>query len=127
MRRFVVITTSVNGLHRWPGGQPDYLDLRHRHNFTVCAKLEVSHNEREIEIITVQDRINRYFPAIFQLKDGQIEFGARSCETIAEELINWLHSIYPSCPRLSVEILEDGILGAYLEQAYMQGAAIDES
>jgi len=52
MTAFVVIETSFEALHRWEGarGKEVYLAHDHRHMFVVQLKIQVRHNDREIEI-----------------------------------------------------------------------------
>lgn len=107
MKREVLTYNEVQGFHYYPNSPVGvgYLSHVHRHIFVIRARAEVSHNEREIEIITEQDKIE----SKLEEKYGRpCVFGSMSCESIAEWLLNEL-------PELSyVEVLEDGYGGAAL-------------
>lgn len=107
MKREICTYNELQGFHFYPDASDGigYLSNLHRHVFVIKARAQVSHNEREIEIITEQNVI-----------EGKLEekygmpcmFGSMSCESIAEWLLNEL-------PELSyVEVLEDGYGGAAL-------------
>ena len=107
MKREICTYNDIQGFHFYPNAPSGvgYLSNLHRHVFVIKARAQVSHNEREIEIITEQNVI-----------EGKLEekygrpcmFGSMSCESIAEWLLNEL-------PELSyVEVLEDGYGGAAL-------------
>jgi hypothetical protein len=107
MKREICTYNELQGFHFYPDAPTGvgYLSNLHRHVFVIKARAQVSHNEREIEIITEQNVI-----------EGKLEekygrpcmFGSMSCESIAEWLLNEL-------PELSyVEVLEDGYGGAAL-------------
>lgn len=107
MKREICTYNEIQGFHFYPDAPSGvgYLSNVHRHVFVIKARAQVSHNEREIEIITEQNVI-----------EGKLEekygrpcvFGSMSCESIAELLLNEL-------PELSyVEVLEDGYGGAAL-------------
>lgn len=107
MKREICTYNEVQGFHYYPNSPVSvgYLSHVHRHIFVIKARAEVSHNEREIEIITEQDKIE----SKLEEKYGRpCVFGSMSCESIAEWLLNEL-------PELSyVEVLEDGYGGAAL-------------
>lgn len=107
MKREIITFNEIQGFHFYPNAPSGvgYLSNIHRHVFVIRARAEVSHNEREIEIITEQNIIEETlkkeygYPCIF---------GPMSCESIAEWLLGQL-------PELSyVEVLEDGYGGAAL-------------
>jgi len=107
MKREVLTYNEVEGFHFYPGAPVGvgYLSNVHRHVFVIKCKAEVTHNEREIEIITEQNRIAATIADGF---GSPAKFNAMSCESIAEWLLNAL-------PELTyVEVLEDGYGGAAL-------------
>jgi hypothetical protein len=105
MRKCIVTCNSVEGYHRWPGAPKclDFLFQRHRHVFKIQCRFEVTDGDREIEIFTQQQEIQR---AIHDNFGAPAEFGAMSCEYIAQ----WLYDLYPAC--VYCEVLEDGFGGA---------------
>lgn len=107
MKREVLTYNAIQGFHRWPDATRNvaYLASGHRHLFIIRCRAEVTHNEREIEINTEQDKIER---AIKEQFGDPCKFNDMSCESIAEWILNAL-------PELSyVEVLEDGYGGAAL-------------
>ncbi len=107
MKREVLTYNEVQGFHFYPDAPVGvgYLSHIHRHVFVIRARAQVSHNEREIEIITEQNVIEEKLKINF---GEPCVFGSMSCESIAEWLLNEL-------PELSyVEVLEDGYGGAAL-------------
>ena len=107
MKREICTYNELQGFHFYPDASDGigYLSNLHRHVFVIKARAQVSHNEREIEIITEQNVIQ----GKLEEKYGRpCMFGSMSCESIAEWLLNEL-------PELSyVEVLEDGYGGAAL-------------
>jgi len=108
MKKLIVVSLLVEGLHKWqdcPLPEVYFLVNLHRHVFHIKAKKEVTHNNRDIEIILFKKSITEY---LNNKKEGSfIYFGNMSCEMIAQELI--LQFDLYSC-----EVLEDGENGAEL-------------
>lgn len=104
MKIEVITYNIIQGFHHYPNAPKfcEYLKERHRHLFHITCKFLVSHNNREIEINEMQNKIEKYLKAKF----GNIcEFGKRSCEDIAQELLNEFE-----CSEVTV--LEDNYGGA---------------
>ncbi|MBP6424146.1 MAG: hypothetical protein KA278_00335 [Flavobacterium sp.] len=102
LNKKIIINLQVEGLHQWkdcPIKEVDFLKDRHRHIFHICIKKTVSHNDRDIEIIYLKREVLNY------LGTQPIEFGNKSCETIAEELLKEFDADY-------VSVLEDNENGA---------------
>lgn len=107
MKREVITYNEIQGFHKYPDAPAGvgYLSYKHRHVFIIRTRSEVTHNEREIEVITLQQKIENCLAKEF---DWPCQFGDMSCESIAE----WLLA---KMPQLSyVEVLEDGYGGAAL-------------
>jgi len=101
MRRYIKISLQVEGIHCWNEADKTehtkYLQYPHRHIFHITVEKEVSHNNREIEIISFKKYLLEYIQgSIF--KDNRI-LGS-SCEDIAEDILKRFN-----CSR--VEVLED--------------------
>lgn len=95
----VVVTFAVPGFHYWPGA-PDsvaFLRDRHRHVFWFKCWKRVSHDNRDIEIITLKNEIQAW------AQHG--EFGSSSCEQLARFAVDRFG--LTAC-----EVLEDGENGA---------------
>lgn len=113
----VISTFRLNGFHAWKGAPPElsYLSVRHRHLFTFRLEARVGHDDRQIEFHQLQ-RAGRFFVQELFARGGnagELEFGARSCEMIAAELLQrmtkegWLLS--------AVEVWEDDECGGRVE------------
>lgn len=105
-KKFVICAVQVPGFHRWENAPDDprfaFLRDRHRHMFHIRMDFEVSHGDREIEIINQEEWIKRVLDCHY---GTPCEFGGMSCEDIAVALLNDLHAY-------SCEVLEDGYGGA---------------
>lgn len=108
MRQQIVITLQVEGLHHWPGcdiPEVDFLNFPHRHVFWIKAWKEVSHADRDIEFIVLKREMQVWL--LNWTTPRGIDFGPKSCEMIAEMLIDKFN--LAAC-----EVLEDNENGAYL-------------
>lgn len=106
LRKLVVIRLQVEGIHCWPNCDVrgvEYLRNPHRHMFHIEAHKEVSHNDREIEIIMLKRIVSEYLESF----DGN--FYAMSCEDIAEDLLNRFDFEF-------VQVLEDNENGAIVKK-----------
>lgn len=105
---------QIEGFHRWKEAPEDvsYLRHDHRHMFHAEVFIEVSHNDREVEIITLQHKAKRYFDDLGSYHQGYeaLQFGNQSCETLAERLGTRL--IEESYAVTLVTVLEDNENGA---------------
>lgn len=108
LKTFIVCTLQVSGVHRWAGckdAQVSYLANLHRHQFFIKVKKQVSHLDREIEIISFKTKISNYLRKYYNGLLCLHNFGNRSCEQIATELLE--HFELDEC-----EVLEDNENGA---------------
>ena len=99
----IVVRLQYEATHSWPECPIEavkFLKDPHRHIFHIKAYKDVSHSDREIEIIIFKREIMFHLDMNFK---G--DFGTRSCEDIALYLINEFS--LSSC-----EVLEDGENGA---------------
>jgi hypothetical protein len=82
----VFCTLQFSATHCWPDCPFDdvaFLRDPHRHVFHIKAYKQVSHTDRDVEFIRLKMAIERYL----QFKYVVGDFGAKSCEMLAEELI----------------------------------------
>ena len=103
MRRQVVVTLKVEGVHAWPDcplSEVEFLKHPHRHMFHIKAIKNVNHGDRDIEIIMLKRKIESHLETNYS---GN--FKSMSCEHIAEYLID-VFDLY------ACEVLEDGENGA---------------
>lgn len=120
--RYIFITSSFEGLHRYPDAPDDvaYLRNSHRHIFGLKIKVEVKHNDRELEFIRLQHKVNTYLDA--KMDDNHVwNLGRRSCEDVAQELLEFLRKEYGTGfiddRWMSVEVNEDGFCGAVVDNS----------
>lgn len=102
MKKEIIINLQVEGLHHWPECDIDevwFLKNKHRHIFYITLIKEVGHNDRDIEIIKLKREIKQY------LGVEPINFGRKSCEDIAEDLLTQFNAN-------TVIVLEDNENGA---------------
>ena len=97
LTRTVDVSFHQPGFHKWPEAPEEvsFLRNKHRHDFWVKVTVEVPHNERAVEFITLQNiamahflslaaKISHSGPGVGSTHD--VDFGNQSCETLAEEL-----------------------------------------
>lgn len=107
MTKYIVVKLVVEGIHCWPEcpiEEVKFLREPHRHLFHIRASKEVSHNDRDIEIIKLKRDIRAYLWETYG--DGrQCQFDRMSCEDLAEEILKEFNCEV-------VEVLEDNENGA---------------
>lgn len=121
----VFCTLQIEGIHAWPGCPFDevaYLRDPHRHLFHIKAWKKVTHSDRDVEFIMLKHMIEHYFLTHYRqtvvgptnhgnvtiIKQEVCVFGSKSCEMIAQELIE--HFDLSRC-----EVSEDNENGAIVE------------
>ena len=114
---FIQIGAQVDGLHHWPGAEApeEYLGTPHRHLFVVTVKLQVFHDDREVEINAAARWLSALLPTLTDAPrtgDGPIDFGALSCERLAARIAEALQQRHGTDRGITVTVLEDGLLGA---------------
>ena len=109
MKISVVTCNNLEGFHRWPGAPErcGFLAARHRHVFVIVCEFPVTDADREIEIFTRQQEVQRL---VAEQYGAPAEFGAMSCEHIAL----WVMERFPGCEKCTV--LEDGAGGAVVRR-----------
>ena len=106
----VIVNLQYEAFHNWQGVKevlPDQPELhflfdRHRHIFHIKAEKEVSHSDRDVEIIWFKRQIQDYLETTYG-RPGELK--SKSCEMLAEEILKQF-----DCK--SVEVLEDNENGA---------------
>ncbi len=116
----VFCTLHLEGTHSWPNcpyDEVDYLRDTHRHIFHIKAHKLVTHSDRDVEFIMLKHRIEAYLLTEYgreithesgwTICDNKriCEFGAMSCEMIAENLLDTFDLI-------QCEVSEDGENGS---------------
>lgn len=112
----VFATTDVVGFHRWPTAPDEvyYLRATHRHKFGIRVELSVVENDREVEFHLLRRKLEAIVWVGADIIDGtaEIDFGARSCESMAHYIMDWLRHDFPDRHVYSVTVDEDGENGA---------------
>ena len=113
-KRMIKVPFIVEGTHRYPAAGTDpaladvaYLANEHLHYFHFYVSIEVFHNDRCIEF----QQFRRYCEALYRGKKLIADY--KSCEMLAEELIEEIASHYPGRDMI-VAVYEDNINGCIL-------------
>ena len=118
--RYIKVSFQKEGVHMFPGADKDpryatgdwddvsFLGYPHRHIFHFYVTVGVEHNDRDIEFIQLKRELERVYG------NEELQLNHRSCEMIAEELINYIEEHYPDRP-VRVEVYEDNENGAILD------------
>lgn len=105
MKTLIIVSLQFESTHWWadcPFKEVEFLKSPHRHIFHIKCTKEVSHDDREIEIIMFKREVENHLKEKFN--NG---FMWMSCEMISRYLI-WVFGLY------SCEVLEDWENGALL-------------
>ena len=103
MKTTVIIKLQYEALHNWPKvtevlpdiPQIHFLKYPHRHIFHITLEKEVTHSDRDVEIILFKQAVLEHLNEKY---NGNL--GAMSCEMLAQYLLE-----YYDCSM--VEVLED--------------------
>lgn len=116
LKKEIYCSLSVDATHNWEN-IPDtfalkdvqFLKFPHRHMFGIKAYKIVNHNDRDLEFIHLKREIDYYlYNKYFHNEQKNLQFGSKSCEMLAEELIEKFQ--LSKC-----EVDEDGENGCILE------------
>jgi hypothetical protein len=109
---FINVQTKIEGVHRWENAPDKVSFLRnlHRHLFNVSVKLEVTHNDRDIEFFILKNDIENFFennyPKFHPEMIRLFNFDKLSCEHISEDLRIFIKDKYKK-EKVEIEIRED--------------------
>ena len=106
-QRSIWVTFNKEGVHMYPGADSDpklatgdwddvsFLGIPHRHIFHFRVRIEVFHNDRDIEFIQFKRWLERLYNGQ-GASDGEVlVLNHRSCEMIADELYEKISDKYP--------------------------------
>jgi hypothetical protein len=122
IRRWIEVTFQREGIHKYPAALTDpnlatgdeydvsFLGYPHRHMFHFRVRINVEHNDRDIEFI----QFKRWLEGLYSSQQNILQLDYKSCEMIAEELIAKTAERYPGRDMV-VEVSEDGENGAVLQ------------
>lgn len=112
--RFIEVTFQKEGIHKYPAALTDpmlkdveFLGHPHRHMFHFRVRVSVAHNDRDIEFILFKRELQTLYNGIYDID-------YKSCEMLAEELIEYVAMNYPG-RYIEVGVSEDGENGAVLK------------
>ena len=110
MHKRIFVTWQKEGIHQYPGAPKgvEFLQYPHRHMFHFKVEIDVFHDDREIEFILFKRELEGLHA------DGILELDHKSCEMMAESLINYIEEYYPD-RATKVEVYEDNENGAIVQ------------
>jgi len=113
IERYIEVTFQKEGIHKYPAALDDpnlknvqFLGYPHRHMFHFRVRVSVNHNDRDIEFILFKRELESLYNGIYDID-------YKSCEMLAEELIEYIKMNYPGRV-VEVGVSEDGENGAIL-------------
>ena len=111
--RMVIVAFQREAVHCWPDapGEQGWLAYPHMHNFRIEVKLEVAHNDREVEFFAFRDELSAQWDDGVVQQSAHHERPAWSCEKLAEQLADWIQLKYPE-RFVEVGVWEDKDFGA---------------
>jgi uncharacterized protein YqgQ len=111
----VWVTWQKEGIHKYPAAATDsrlaavsFLANEHRHIFHFKVKLEVFHDDREVEFILLKRELEELY------NKGTLQLNFMSCEMIAKELLDYVKQYYPNRD-CTIDVSEDNENGCTLE------------
>lgn len=112
--RWIEVSFQKEGIHKYPAALTDerlkdvsFLGHPHRHMFHFYVKLEVFHDDRDVEFILFKRELEALY-------GSKLELDYKSCEMLAEELIKYIRKHYPD-RKVVVSVYEDDENGAIVE------------
>ena len=104
-KRSIWVTFTKEGIHKYPAAIDDpklatgdwddvsFLGYPHRHIFHFRVRIQVFHNDRDIEFIQFKRWMERLYSSS---SDGEVlVLDYKSCEMIADDLYNEISNKYP--------------------------------
>lgn len=119
-KRWIEVPFIKEGKHKYPGadtdpklatGGPDdvsFLGHDHFHYFYFTVKIEVFHNDRDLEFI----QFRRWLESLYSEHTLTLDY--KSCEMMAEDLFEKISNRYPGRDAV-ISVAEDNINRAVLE------------
>jgi len=132
-QRSIWVTFKKEGIHKYPAALDDpklatgdwddvsFLGYPHRHIFHFRVRIEVSHNDRDIEFIQFKRWLERLYSgsdnnggeASSSTDTEVLLLDYKSCEMIADELYETISTKYPG-RFVEIEVSEDGENGCLM-------------
>jgi len=118
IKRWIEVGFQKEGIHRYPAALDDpkladvsFLGHPHRHMFHFTVRVEVFHNDRDIEFILFKRELESLYTK------GLMYVDYKSCEMLAQELIGYITTVYPARD-MQVRVFEDAENGAQLDYTW---------
>ena len=111
-KRMIWVTFQKEGIHKYPAALDDpslatgdeydvsFLGYPHRHIFHFKVRIQVTHNDRDIEFI----QFKRWLEKLYE---GTLQLDYKSCEMIADDLYEAISAKYPG-RFVEIDVAEDG-------------------
>jgi hypothetical protein len=105
--RSIWVTFQKEGIHQYPAAPEgvEFLKYPHRHIFHYRVRIEVFHDDRDIEFILFKRELEQLYDV------GALDMNYKSCEMLADDLASYIQAEYPG-RELTIEVSEDGENGA---------------
>ena len=116
--RSIWVTFRKEGVHMYPGADSDpklatgdwddvsFLGIPHRHIFHFRVRIEVFHNDRDIEFI----QFKRWMEKMYA--EGTMKLDFKSCEMMSDDLYVQIAKKYPG-RKVEIDVSEDGENGSH--------------
>lgn len=111
MKKYVEVRFEFEGMHHWLDAPKEVFFLKnlHRHMFHVRVRIEVFHDDREVEFILLKRELEKMSIC------SEFYLGERSCEMIAKIFYDYVKEYKGRERDTEVEVSEDGENGAILK------------
>lgn len=114
-KRWIEVSIQQEGIHKYPDAltNPKLADVKflgypHRHIFHINIRVEVFHDDRDIEFILFKRYINSLF------SNSTVELDYKSCEMLSDDLYEHISRDYPNRD-VVIKVFEDGENGSVIE------------
>lgn len=113
MQTTIFCRTKFEGVHCYPDAPAEVHFLRsmHRHMFNIEVEMDVMHDDREVEFITLKHDVNDWVRERLDDK-GIWHMNTLSCEQVARMLMQHLEAKYGNDRCTIITVDEDGENGA---------------
>lgn len=108
---FITVKTQFAGMHFWKDAPSEVAFLKnlHRHIFYIVVDIPVTHKDRQLEFFILKNHIDKIISNWHEtdLTKGMIYLGSRSCEMIADYLLEKLKKDLKIESWIQVTVSED--------------------
>jgi len=123
-QRSIWVTFTKEGVHKYPAALEDpklatgdwddvsFLGYPHRHIFHFRVRIEVFHNDRDIEFIQFKRWLQRLYEEV-EHSTAVLDLDYKSCEMIADDLYTQISAEYPG-RFVEISVAEDNENGCLI-------------